>query len=218
MIRLLYLSTRLSLRRVAATVGMIVVFVAVAATCRTHPEAEPLQPPVPGERPLDREVDERLEDEPEPAVEVTEREPVARKAPEPEEEPPEPEYTVSEKLYAETFEEVEEVIAHLNEIIAERDYDAWRGLLTDEFVAVHSDPDTLRRRSESPILRRRSIVLESLQDYFEAVVVPSRAEARLDGLRFLDDDRVEALMAVGDQKILLYQLRRDATTWKIDYY
>ncbi len=199
MIRLLYLLTRLSLRRVTATVGMIVVFVAVAATCRTHPEAEPLQLP-------------------EPALEVTEREPVEREVPEPEEEPQEPEYTVSEELYDETFEEVEEVVAHLNEIIAERDYEAWRGLLTDEFVAVHSDPDRLRRRSESPILRRRSIVLESLQDYFEAVVVPSRADARLDDLRFLDDDRVEALMAVGDRKILLYQLRRDAATWKIDHY
>ncbi len=128
------------------------------------------------------------------------------------------EFQVSEELYEETFNEVEEVIAHLNRVIADRDYEGWRELLTDTFVAVHSDTETLERRSESPVLQRRGVLLETLQDYFEYVVVPSRANARLDDLRFLDDNRVEALMEVRGQEILLYQLKRKNASWKIDHY
>ncbi len=128
------------------------------------------------------------------------------------------EFEVSEELYEETFSEIEQVIADLNRVIAERDYEAWRELLTDRFVEVHSDADILERRSESPVLQRRGILLETLQDYFEYVVVPSRANARLDDLRFLDDNRVEALMEIRGQEILLYQLKRKNASWKIDHY
>jgi len=158
--------------------------------------------------------------EPEPAPTDEPPEPLPEPEPEPDSEPADDdeEFEVTEELYDETFDEVEQVIAHLNQLIADCDYEGWRELLSDEFVQVHSDPDTLRERSKSPVLQRRSVVLEDLQDYFEYVVVPSRANARLDDLRFLDDDRVEALMEVRGQEILLYQLKRDNNDWKIDYY
>ena len=195
--------------------GCFWVFLMFLSGCESpaepQPEAHPseVEAPEPESEPEPAPTDEPPEPQPEPEA-VTELDPEPAADDE--------EFEVTEELYDETFDEVEQVLAHLNQLIADRDYEGWRELLSDEFVQAHSDPDTLRERSKSPVLQRRSVVLEDLQDYFEYVVVPSRANARLDDLRFLDDDRVEALMEVRGQEILLYQLKRDNDDWKIDYY
>ena len=199
--------------RLMLLAGCFWVFLMFLSGCETPAEPQPEARPSEVEAP---------EPEPEPEPAPTDEPPEPLPEPEPERDP-EPadddeEFEVTEELYDETFDEVEQVITHLNQLIADRDYEGWRELLSDEFVQVHSDPDTLRERSKSPVLQRRSVVLEDLQDYFQYVVVPSRANARLDDLRFLDDDHVEALMEVRGQEILLYQLKRDNNDWKIDYY
>jgi hypothetical protein len=67
-----------------------------------------------------------------------------------------------------------------------------------------------------PILQRNDIVLESLRDYFRWVVVPSRANARLDDLRFATKTDVEAIMSVNGQRVILYHLKKVDGSWKID--
>ena len=145
------------------------------------------------------------EPEPEPAPE-----------PEPEEEPENIE--VSEELYDQTFTEVEETINELNEIIADRDFQAWQNYLTSGYRRTYSDPDVLEQRSQSAVLVRNDITLETLEDYFRFVVVPSRANARLDDLVFIDEETVEAIMEVNEQRYLLYLLKKIDDRWKIDTF
>lgn len=153
-------------------------------------------------------------DTPEP--EPVEPEPAAPE-PEPTEPEPEPEepFVVTEEVYNQTFSEVEQTIAELNQIIRDRDYEAWLDFLTEEYVEVRSDEEELERVSQQPVLQRNSIVVDSLEDYFRFVVVPSRSNARLDDLVFIDDNTVQAVMEIQDEDVILYQLERRDGRWKI---
>ena len=142
----------------------------------------------------------------------------AKRKPDPAKEPKRESIEVSEELYDQTFTEVERTINELNEIISNRDFAEWRLYLTDSYRRTYSDPDVLARSSQSAILVRNNITLESLEDYFNFVVVPSRSDAHLDDLVFIDDETVEAIMEVDDRRYLLYLLRKTNGRWKIDTF
>ena len=127
-------------------------------------------------------------------------------------------FEVTEEVYEQTFEEVEQTIARLNTIIQQRDFQAWKSYLTDEYEQEYSDPETLAEWSESPLLQRNEITLRSLEDFFTYVVVPSRSNARLDDLEFVDENTVEAYMNVRGRRALLYLLENEDGVWKIDSY
>jgi hypothetical protein len=128
------------------------------------------------------------------------------------------EYIPTQETYDRTFSEVEETIAKLNEIIRDQDYEEWQSYLTAKYRREMSSPEKLRELSEHRILKRNNIQLTSLQDYFRFVVVPSRANARLDDLVFRNDDEVEAIMIIQGQRVILYQLRKVDGRWKIDIF
>lgn len=124
-------------------------------------------------------------------------------------------FEVTEELYEQTFEEVERVISRLNEIISVGDYEAWLEYLTPEYIEAITAPENLAELNASPLLQRNNIIVEDLQDYFEYVVVPSRANLRLDDLEFIDDNTVQAIMIVRDRRAILYLLRRLNGDWRI---
>ena len=62
---------------------------------------------------------------------------------------------------------------------------------------------------------KNNIVLKSLEDYFNFVVVPSRANLRLDDLVFLKETEVEAIMVVGNRRVTLYRLIKIGDQWLI---
>jgi len=126
--------------------------------------------------------------------------------------------TVSQEVYSKTFDEVEKVIKELNTIISNGNFGAWTSYLTRQYVDEMSRPATLEALSQSPILKRNNIVLNSLEDYFRFVVVPSRSNARLDDLVFLDKNTVEAIMIVRSQRVILYQLEKRDGKWKIGLF
>lgn len=175
--------------------------------------AEEISPvePAPGEEPEVELPEEEPQDE--PAEEET-----PEAAPEEPTTEPRQEFEVTEEVYEQTFDEVEQTIARLNTIIRERNFEAWKSYLTDEYEEEYSDPETLAEWSESPLLQRNEITLRSLEDYFNFVVVPSRSNARLDDLEFVDENTVEAFMNVRGRRALLYLLRKEDGVWKIDTY
>ena len=148
-----------------------------------------------------------------PAVDIVE--PVPPPAVEPETEET---FEVTEELFEQTFSEVERVIGQLNTVIQRRDYRRWLTYLTPEYVSHYSNPQTLQEISDMPILTRNEIVLRSLEDYFEWVVAPSRANARLDDLNFLNPNQVEAIMVIQGRPAILYRLRNVDGSWKIDVF
>ena len=88
------------------------------------------------------------------------------------------------------------VIADLTSLINAQDYEGWRSYLTSAYIARTSDPKFLDVASHSGVLQKSGIVLRTLKDYFENVVVRSRVQASLTDINFLDETHVKALTIV----------------------
>jgi len=124
-------------------------------------------------------------------------------------------FQVSQQVYNETFGEIEELILKLNRIIQNGQFSVWRDFLTDTYIQKFSDPVYLRELSQNPILQRRGIRLTNLRHYFDEVVVMSRANAKLDKIEFIDNNRVVAFMEIQGEMSILYQLIKINGSWKI---
>jgi len=162
-----------------------------------------------------------VEEEPQPEVETIPdvpeepvEEPVLETVEEPEA-PPEEEFTVTEEVFERTFQDIESLIIDLNNIIKSMDYDSWLSFLSDRYIEYYSDEETLAELSSQPLLQKYNIRLTGLRDYFEYVVAPSRANARLDDLLFEDQSHVKAIMLINGQRTILYQLVLVDDRWKI---
>jgi hypothetical protein len=152
--------------------------------------------------------------QPEPVPEPVE-EPVEIPVIEEPEEPLEETFVVTEEIFTKTFEDVEELIKKLNTIIDKENYDKWTENLTADYQSHYSSADVLKEISERPILKKYNLRLTTMKDYFRYVVVPSRANARLDDLVFEDNNHVKAIMIIDGQRAILYQLELVADEWKI---
>jgi hypothetical protein len=128
---------------------------------------------------------------------------------------PAQEFVVTQEVYQKTFEEIEEVIAELNAIIRARDFARWEQRLSAAYRERTSSPKYLAEVSESAALKKNGVVLSSLEDYFDQVVVPSRSSAKLDRLAFVDATHVKAITVIQGEPYILYWLVREDGTWKI---
>lgn len=130
---------------------------------------------------------------------------------------------VTQELYDQTFAEVKAFIENLNKIIDNKDYNAWKNTLSDERFTEISSPDFLARASETPGLKTRKIVLRLPKDYFINVVVPSRANSRVDEIEFVGNHQVKAYFLRTTKKdgntevtrLRLYELIKIGNEWKI---
>jgi len=128
---------------------------------------------------------------------------------------PAKEFMVTKEVYQKTFEEIEGVIADLNAIIRARDFVRWERRLTAAYRERTSSPEYLAGVSQSAALKKNNVVLRSLEDYFNQVVVPSRSSAKLDQLAFVDATHVKAITVIQGEAYILYWLVREDGTWNI---
>lgn len=133
---------------------------------------------------------------------------------------------VSEELYKSTREEVQLFIENLNEIIKNRDYNAWQASLSSEYIDAVASPVNLNWISDSAIMKRNHIVLKDLNDYFTYVVIPARSDDRIHSenvdIEFINENRVTAFTtrtsSSGEGIIeILYDLEKIDNSWKIIY-
>jgi hypothetical protein len=144
--------------------------------------------------------------------------PTVKPAPVPEATPtpaPAHEFVASEELYRTTFREVQDVIAAITRIIAAGDYDGWLSYLTADYVASRGSTEFLADSSNAAVLKKNGIVLKSLRDYFNNVVVRSHLQATLDDIQFLDETHVKALALVQGTPVILYYLVHEQGRWKV---
>jgi hypothetical protein len=125
------------------------------------------------------------------------------------------EFVATEEMYRKTFAEVQDVVSSLTKIIAAADYDQWLRYLTAGYVKVTGSPGFLAEVSQSGVLKKSGIVLHSLKDYFENVVVRSRLQAALDDITFVDETHVKAITIVQGTEVILYYLVHEDGRWKV---
>ena len=128
--------------------------------------------------------------------------------------------------YEEVFNEVKAFIENLNAIIQSKNYYKWKEALSRERYNEISSREFLATTSNSTSMRRRGIVLRKPEDYFNYVVVPSRANSQVDKIEILDNNRVRAIYMstrkTGDNDehvetvpLLVYELAKTGDTWTI---
>jgi hypothetical protein len=103
----------------------------------------------------------------------------------------EPSAGISQALYDHTLAEVKQFIDTLNKAIAAKNYNDWKSTLSDEYFELISSPEYLAKASDAPVLKTRKIVLKSPNDYFLYVVIPSRANSKVDEIEFVTENRVK---------------------------
>ena len=127
---------------------------------------------------------------------------------------------ISKEQYALTMEDVRHFIEELNQIISRKDYSSWKAELSPEYFKKISSSENLKQVSELPAMKTRKITLKSANDYFNYVVVPSRANSRVDDIEFISENRVKAFTimtntAGEEQRLRLYDLEKTGNIWKI---
>ena len=172
-----------------------------------------------------------VQDEIEPETAVSEAPAAEEATPEIQPEEPAPEepkeviineetgYEVSKEKYEQTLDEIKELIDTLNNIISNKKYEKWKLFLSEEYIKTYNDPVKLKQISDqSQILSDNGIVLTSLKDYFDWVVVPSRSAARVDDIVFLDDRMLVVYMKINNKNTILYQLENIDEKWQISVW
>ncbi len=158
-----------------------------------------------------------------PVIETTEKSPEKPIEKEKEPEPAAPlkestEFVLDEATYKKTKEDLSNLIATLNSIIARKDYDTWLTYLTKDYFDYYSDPEILKEQSDSPLLKKYKIVLRSLKDYFNYVVVGSRKNVRLDEIKAIDENHIKAYMYIDNTPVIIYELVNVNGNWKITHF
>jgi hypothetical protein len=124
--------------------------------------------------------------------------------------------SISREVFNSTKEDVQRFIEDLNRIIRNKNYTAWKDALAPALFAEISSAGYLARISDSDAMKSRKIVLKTPEDYFTHVVVPSRANSRVDDIEFIAENRVKAFtIAPNGQRLRLYDLEKSGSTWKI---
>jgi hypothetical protein len=207
-----------------------------ALSCSSAPPAPAVQPPAADTQPIPPQPapppatpapapqTEALEPEPpvqpEPAMEEAIHpaelaEAVKQEELPPEEEPFDP-TTITKEVFDTTKTDVQKLIERLNTIIRDKDYESWVTFLGPRYRAALSDNSFLERISASTILRKQQIILRELRDYFIYVVVPSRANDRVDDIEFIGQNRVKAFtLDAKGRRLRLYDLEKTPTGWQI---
>lgn len=176
-------------------------------SCRTAPnppiEVQPEEPPLPDASPP-------------PAERAVPREaPVLPDEDEEDEASFDP-ATVTKEEFGAVKAEVQALISSLNRIISRKDYAAWATHLSAGYFEQIMTPEFLAEMSEHPRLKTQKIILTSPQDYFMNVVIPSRANERVDDIEFVTHRRVKAFSITSKgQRLRLYDLQKTNDGWKI---
>ncbi|MDR3168186.1 MAG: hypothetical protein LBT93_09595 [Treponema sp.] len=125
-------------------------------------------------------------------------------------------HTITPEVFNFTKAEIQALVENLNDIIRSKNYSAWIACLAEEYLAEKSSPEYLAQISTQPRLKSQNIVLTGPEDYFFYVVVPSRANDRVDDIEFVAKNRVKAYtINANRQRLRLYDLENKGNGWKI---
>lgn len=126
-----------------------------------------------------------------------------------------PSQSLDEEELKEAEIDISALIEELNDLIAAKNFLSWKKYLSTNYIMYYSNPEVLKEQSKSPLLVKNKIVLRTLEDYFNYIVVGSRQNVRLDVIKAIDRDRINAYMIINGTPWIIYELIRIDNVWKI---
>lgn len=150
--------------------------------------------------------------------------------PEPQEEVVDEEYSRSieqiadgSKITHETFsadkKAVLELIEDLKSVMADQNYNEWLKYLDEESIKYWSQKSNLQKAQKR--LPVKGLKINTLEDYFKYVFIPSRTGKNVDEIRYLSDSLVKVVQIRKDQEgryvgdTVYYNLRKINGEWKV---
>jgi hypothetical protein len=123
---------------------------------------------------------------------------------------------ISKEMFDVTKSDIQKLIADLNRVIRAKNYNTWISHLGAAYLDKINSEEFLASTSSQPYLKTKRITLTSARDYFDQVVVPSRANDRVDDIAFVSEKRVK-VYTVNDKgvRLRLYDLENLGDGWKI---
>jgi hypothetical protein len=124
--------------------------------------------------------------------------------------------TITKEEFDTTKVEVQQLIQKLNGIIKAKNYAGWVSYLDDVYFGRISSREYLDQINRTERMRKANIALRNARDYFVNVVVPSRANDRVDDIEFISQKRVKAYtVSQKGERLRLYDLEKTNEGWKI---
>jgi len=138
--------------------------------------------------------------------------------------------SITEAQLEATKADVNSLIDNLNKIIRAKDFNAWRGYLSDSYYTKISSQAFLDDTTEELYKRDQLVatnlgrdpkrvqkkILRTARDYFDNVVVPSRSNDHMDDLDYISENRVKAYTVdTRGNRLVLYDLELIDGKWKI---
>jgi hypothetical protein len=122
--------------------------------------------------------------------------------------------SISQEEFETTKADIQKLILDLNGIIRARNYNTWLTYLSEEYRRRINSREFLNEiKTRSPVLGDR---INNARDYFTYVVVPSRANDRVDDIEFLTRHKVAAYtLDRNGNRLILYDLEIIDNKWMI---
>ena len=105
-------------------------------------------------------------------------------------------------------------IAELDAVMAGRDYRLWLTYIDEDSITFWSRKSNLQRVAKR--LPVKGMKLNSLEDYFKFVFIPSRAGKQVDEIRYETADHIKAVQVKSDSDTsVYYHFKRTEDGWKV---
>ncbi len=200
---------------------------------KTEPEKKKPEPAPKKEEPpkqVEKEQPVKNIQNPLPEQNAKKEEPAPAPAPKKEEVEIDEEYTRSieqitdgSKITHETFnadkKAVLELMDNLKGIMANQDYNEWLKYLDEESIRYWSQKNNLQKAQKR--LPVKGLKINTLEDYFKYVFIPSRTGKDVDEIRYLSDSLVKVVQIRKDEEgryvgdTVYYNLRKINGEWKV---
>lgn len=202
------------------------------------PAAEPVIEKVEAPKPapviepkVEPKVEPKIEQKPEPKVEPKVEKPVIKEEPKPapqKEEPPVSEEAkeyqrsvstlgdkaISIDAFQEDKKDIMNIIDDLNDVMKNKDYNTWLNYISDGSKEYWSNPANLA--SVANRLPIKGIKIKSLRDYFIFVFIPSRANSKVEEIRYISPVLVKAVEPKENEDLIYYIFEKSKNDgWKI---
>ncbi len=197
----------------------------VVEEIKEEPKAAEEKKVEPEPEPVVEEV--KKEVEPEPVVKEVEEPPVVEEVPEETPAPAEEEQDESDKEYERSTANVSvskevfyddkakvlNMIKDLDTYMKNQDFKGWISCLDDESRNYWSRKQNLQKASNR---LPRKLPLNTIEDYFKFVFIPSRANRSVEEIRYETETRVKAVQVEGGTDIIYYNFNKVNGSWKLN--
>ena len=120
---------------------------------------------------------------------------------------------ISKDTFEEDKRDILHIISELDSIMAEANYNKWVEYLNPASIEYWSKKGNLQKASQR--LPVKGLKLNSLNDYFKYVFIPSRKGRTIDEIRYETETIVKAVQVDGETDTVYYNFEKLDGQWKV---